>query len=492
MSMFSRKRKEDTVSVSSLPPIETLELDRLKLFTREELTAYLKHYDIEAGETKPDLKRQLRLLITSVKTGVIPKREGIGTELYGSHSSGGSGQRSGDPKASTSDQSSFQSATGGLQTGASKPDNSVSTSVSFNTTCSIPSAPIKVPELRPNDLISHKSLGYMPALVPPQLIMPGFTSNNIVPGKFLPNLGLIRDLVVSRVDKKTAAPQQTTESMSLYECALQNLDPRANRSKSIKNTESQTLINFTPDDLTCVGCGKRANKECKFKRCKNCCNTILLRCPVHARNLVLLPGQVLFDPTLSNDANSNLALSSLNAPSIPSKTPFIIREERPLPPEIPLPQEILLDWPEHQDPLVTLQSIGSNRFKKNDETMRELWSPVTLSSILEQIEDKSFLSKEKRTFQENLKTMQKQLEQCAQEHENEIQSILNHSQKFFSQYSSLLETCQKTTAVSTNINSGEGQNNIYHMIPPLGGKLQIYTSNQEKTTEKFTKKIKPL
>jgi LRP1 type putative zinc finger protein len=51
-----------------------------------------------------------------------------------------------------------------------------------------------------------------------------------------------------------------------------------------------------PDaDMSCLGCGKRANKDCKFRRCKNCCNAAMLKCTVHARFIPGLTSKALLE-----------------------------------------------------------------------------------------------------------------------------------------------------------------------------------------------------
>lgn len=89
------KKRDEILDLANLPPLENLDPDELKLFAKEELISYLEYYgmcvlffkknndlkEIEPAETKPDLKKQMRTLIMNVKSGVVLKRPGIGVEF---------------------------------------------------------------------------------------------------------------------------------------------------------------------------------------------------------------------------------------------------------------------------------------------------------------------------------------------------------------------------------------------------------------------------
>ncbi|ELR15111.1 uncharacterized protein ACA1_215930 [Acanthamoeba castellanii str. Neff] len=62
-----KRRRHEVVDLSLLPPIETLIPDELKNYTKEELSAYLESKGIQPKVTKPEMKRQMRLVLQAVK-----------------------------------------------------------------------------------------------------------------------------------------------------------------------------------------------------------------------------------------------------------------------------------------------------------------------------------------------------------------------------------------------------------------------------------------
>lgn len=55
------------VDLSLLPPLETLVPEELKNYTKEELSAYLQSQGIQPKITKPEMKRQLRLVLQALR-----------------------------------------------------------------------------------------------------------------------------------------------------------------------------------------------------------------------------------------------------------------------------------------------------------------------------------------------------------------------------------------------------------------------------------------
>jgi len=64
---MKRRHRQDEVDLSLLPPIESLVPDELKNFTKEELSAYLESKGIQPKVTKPEMKRQLRLVLQALR-----------------------------------------------------------------------------------------------------------------------------------------------------------------------------------------------------------------------------------------------------------------------------------------------------------------------------------------------------------------------------------------------------------------------------------------
>eukprot|EP00026_Physarum_polycephalum_P007278 Phypoly_transcript_07336.p1 GENE.Phypoly_transcript_07336~~Phypoly_transcript_07336.p1 ORF type:complete len:527 (+),score=108.64 Phypoly_transcript_07336:53-1633(+) len=74
-------QKRYGVNVRSLPPIETLQPETLKDFTKEDLRCYLEAAGITPGMTKPEMKRQMRSLINQIN-GVEDKHRFSGQPQF--------------------------------------------------------------------------------------------------------------------------------------------------------------------------------------------------------------------------------------------------------------------------------------------------------------------------------------------------------------------------------------------------------------------------
>jgi LRP1 type putative zinc finger protein len=87
------------------------------------------------------------------------------------------------------------------------------------------------------------------------------------------------------------------------------------------------------DEGICVGCGKRANKDCKYQRCKACCNAANYKCSVHARNFTPVAGVPTGGPVMTTPTQTY-------TPSMFTAPASIIQTIDTMPPP-PLPERLI-------------------------------------------------------------------------------------------------------------------------------------------------------
>eukprot|EP01112_Ceratiomyxa_fruticulosa_P017164 TRINITY_DN5291_c0_g1_i3.p1 TRINITY_DN5291_c0_g1~~TRINITY_DN5291_c0_g1_i3.p1 ORF type:complete len:257 (-),score=42.89 TRINITY_DN5291_c0_g1_i3:606-1376(-) len=71
----SNSRRRRNVKIESLPPLETIRVEQLKDFNKDELACWLEHYGVSTENThsKPDMKKQLRIIIDRLARGEAPQ-----------------------------------------------------------------------------------------------------------------------------------------------------------------------------------------------------------------------------------------------------------------------------------------------------------------------------------------------------------------------------------------------------------------------------------
>ena len=282
------------VNLALKDPIETLNPERLSALTKDELAAYLYYYgmctistlsdliqsrkltfsircisllicslqDVEPSsyDTKPELKKQVRNLVASIKDGTVPKRDGIGRDLRKSES---------------------------VKVYGSLAVQNVLSSMKTPSSLQIPHAPAPITPLRSPFSISgaQASISKHVGSGSSHLVLPAPSKHvSVVDQSLMSDRPSILDeglefqvsdfvspLSAQKLDK--AFPDVQYRSFHYYYSLidrLEHMEPA--KRQHLPPRSSDASSSRLASDTICASCGKRSLRSCRFRRCRTCCN----------------------------------------------------------------------------------------------------------------------------------------------------------------------------------------------------------------------------
>lgn len=228
---------------------------------------------------------------------------------------------------------------------------------------------------------------------------------------------------------------------------------------------------------TCGNCGKRCNRDCKFRRCKDCCNAALLRCPIHVVGLRLREGQTLTD----------------RAPPLPLLTPSppapaaVPKHTRRTAPSVPKPASVLLGDREATEPWSELREEALYRSLQNGSAMDTIFNHTTTDALSSQLND--WQSRLRQPLEDRLALLQDQSALLQQQHQQRLASWTQRAENFMLKYS---EVGQLATEQELAEARRQWLQNLDGVLPvPLTPRKRSAESEPPMTSPPKIKPIKP-
>lgn len=394
------KKKWGNVDLGLLHPVETLHPDSFKLFSKEEISAYLQYYGMNtlwtlkrgfedtdllhfrcrtetnqflltdvpftSSDTKPELKRQLRMLISSIKEGTTAKRDGIGSDLKKP-----SPGRPGAPSSSSNHGTSS----------STKPTPSHITLQGHHPISSPTTSYLPHQHSQPSHGVAGSSTGassasqgkpsYLPteAVERPAILDEGLEFS--VPDHSMPN-------TVSRLESQYP---HITPRMYRYYYSL--VDKHEHLAPALKPVVARAP--FEPPQSgsvgagRCVACGKTAIASCDYDRCKSCCQLQHGTCRIHQK---LKHEFAFIARPLDRTGSVITTLPSNNALTSTSNTSM----QKTAPPTPKAAQTILGNF-EAAHPWSELREEALHRATLNNAAMENIFSAQSVAKLSHWIEE---------------------------------------------------------------------------------------------------------
>lgn len=165
-------------------------------------------------------------------------------------------------------------------------------------------------------------------------------------------------------------PTFLTRMSSYYDSLVSRNDHLYAPPKDLVARSSEPSHAHYSSENTCFTCGKRSTRDCRFRRCKNCCNGSLLKCQVHSVGFTPQPGQQLQDwPS--------------NAPAQPAatNTTAVTKPTRPSAPIAPKASMFILGDRESTEPWLELREEALYRSQQNHLAMETIFDLQSIDSV---------------------------------------------------------------------------------------------------------------
>lgn len=366
--------------------------------------------DVGKSETKPELKRHLRALISQIRGGQVPKREGIGS----------------DRPSTVAHRPPVVAAE------AAKPQPIVQSPqpVAVPGTRMPPYAGAAFPPNAPSVSAASAGGGVKPVA---QNWRPSNTATTASESSTRPSIleaGLItvcQDFVVpSALDRLSQTHRSALTRMSQF------YDSLVSKNEHLHTPPKEAVARRSdasgPPVLSalCGNCGKKCNKDCKFRRCKACCNEALLRCPIHMAGWSLK----------NDDSLTDRAPILPTAPPMTS-TPSVPKQVRKLAPPLPKPSSILLGEREAGEPWTEIREEALYRSVQNSGAMDTIFDHTTTNTLTSLLSD--WQSRPQQPLEQRLAQLESESNLLTQKHVQTLAAWSATREEFYLKYAALVQ-----------------------------------------------------